>query len=49
MSSRKTESGKVATIVRADAISYSDVQQRIVCIRNLSDIIDVYVLVSCEV
>ena len=40
MSSRKTESGKVATIVHADAISYSDVQQRIVCIRDKSVIID---------
>ena len=41
MSSRKTESGKVATIARADAISYSDVQQRIICIRDKSVIIDV--------
>ena len=41
MSSRKTESGKVATIVHADAISYSDVQQRIVCIREKAVIIDV--------
>ena len=39
-SSRKTESGKVATIARADAISYSDVQQRIVCVRDKSVIID---------
>ena len=41
MSSRKTESGKVATIARADAISYSDVKQRIVCIREKAVIIDV--------
>lgn len=41
MSSRKTEYGKVATIARADAISYSDVQQRIVCIREKAVIIDV--------
>ena len=41
MSSRRTESGKVATIVHADAISYSDVQQRIICIRDKSVIIDV--------
>ena len=40
MSSRKIESGKVATIARADAISYSDVQQRIVCVRDKSVIID---------
>ena len=40
MSSRKTESGKVATIARTDAISYSDVQQRIICIRDKSVIID---------
>ena len=43
MSSRKTEFGKVATIARADAISYSDVQQRIVCIREKAVIIDVEV------
>ena len=41
MSSRKAESGKVATIARADAISYSDVKQRIVCIREKAVIIDV--------
>lgn len=41
MSSRKAGSGKVATIARADAISYSDVQQRIICIRDKSVIIDV--------
>ena len=41
MSSRKTESGKVATIGHTDAISYSDVQQRIVCIREKAVIIDV--------
>ena len=45
MSSRKTESGKVATIARADAISYSDVQQRIICIRDKAVIIDVDVAV----
>ena len=41
MSSRKTEYGKVATIAHVDAISYSDVQQRIICIRDKSVIIDV--------
>ena len=41
MSSRKAGSGKVATIARADAISYTDVQQRIICIRDKSVIIDV--------
>ena len=41
MSSRKAEFGKVATIARVDAISYSDVQQRIICIRDKSVIIDV--------
>ena len=41
MSSRKAESGEVATVVHAAAISYSDVQQRIVCIRDTSVIIDV--------
>ena len=41
MSSRKTESGKVATIVYADAIPYTDVKQRIVCIREKAVIIDV--------
>ena len=40
MSSRKAGSGKVATIACADAISYSDVQQRIVCVRDKSVIID---------
>ena len=40
MRSRKAESGKVTTIARADAISYSDVQQRIVCVRDKSVIID---------
>jgi len=41
MSSRKAGSGEVATIARADAISYSNVQQRIVCVRDTSVIIDV--------
>ena len=41
MSSRRTESGKVATATHDSAISYSDVQQRIVCIRGKSVIIDV--------
>ena len=41
MNSRKTESGNVVTIARADAMSYSDVQQRIVCVRDTSVIIDV--------
>lgn len=41
MSSRKAGSGNVATIARADAISYTDVQQRIICIRDKSVIIDV--------
>ena len=41
MSSRKIESGKVATVAHDSAISYSDVQQRIVCIRDTSVIIDV--------
>ena len=41
MSSRKTDSGKVATIVYADAIPYTDVKQRIVCIREKAVIIDV--------
>ena len=41
MSSRKAESGEVATVAHAAAISYSDVQQRIVCIRDTSVIIDV--------
>lgn len=41
MSSRKAGSGKVATIAHADAISYTDVQQRIICIRDKSVIIDV--------
>ena len=41
MSSRKAESGEVATVVHAAAISYSDVKQRIVCIRDTSVIIDV--------
>lgn len=41
MSSRKAGSGKVATIARADAISYTEVQQRIICIRDKSVIIDV--------
>ena len=41
MSSRKPESGKVAAIAHDSAISYSDVQQRIVCIRDTSVIIDV--------
>lgn len=40
MSSKKTESGKVATIAHADAVSYSDVQQRIVCVSDKSVIID---------
>jgi len=40
MSSRKAESGKVATIARADAISYSDVQQRIVRIRDTPVVLD---------
>ena len=42
MSGRKQEarSGVVAAAVCADAISYSDVQQRIVCIRDTSVIID---------
>lgn len=40
MSSKKIESGKVAPIAYADAISYSDVQQRIVCVRDKSVIID---------
>ena len=40
MSSRKAESGKVATVAHDSAISYSDVQQRIVCIRDTSVIID---------
>ena len=42
MSGRKQEakSGTVAAAVCADAISYSDVQQRIVCIRDTSVIID---------
>ena len=40
MSRRKAESGKIATITRADAISYSDVQKRIVCIRDAFVIID---------
>jgi len=41
MSSRRTESGKVATAAHDSAISYLDVQQRIVCIRDTSVIIDV--------
>ena len=43
MSSRKqeAESGKVAAVAHDSAISYSDVQQRIVCIRDTSVIIDV--------
>ena len=41
MSSRKAESDKVATVAHDSAISYSDVQQRIVCIRDTSVIIDV--------
>ena len=43
MRSRKheTESGTVAAIAHDSAISYSDVQQRIVCIRDASVIIDV--------
>ena len=42
MSGRKQEakSGTVAAAVCADAVSYSDVQQRIVCIRDQSVIID---------
>jgi len=40
MSNRKTESGKVVTIAHADAVSYSDVQQRIVCVSDKSVIID---------
>ena len=36
MGSRKAESGKGATIAHADAISYSDVQQRVVCIHAKS-------------
>ena len=43
MSSRKQKSevGKVAAVAHAGAISYSDDQQRIVCIRDTSVIIDV--------
>ena len=43
MSSRKqeSESDKVASVAHAGVISYSDVQQRIVCIRDTSVIIDV--------
>ncbi|MBQ7189284.1 MAG: ORF6N domain-containing protein [Kiritimatiellae bacterium] len=41
MNSRKAESGKVATASHDSAISYSDVQRRIVCIRDMSVIIDV--------
>ena len=42
MSSRKreVEYGKVATIAHGSLISYADVQQRIVCIRDTSVIID---------
>ena len=42
MSSRKqeSESDKVASVAHAGVISYSDVQQRIVCIRDTSVIID---------
>ena len=40
MSSRKAESGKVAAVAHDSAISYSDVQQRIVCVRDTSVIID---------
>ena len=42
MSGRKqeAEAGKVATVAHDSAISYSDVQQRIVCIRDTSVIID---------
>ena len=38
---QKAESGTVAAIAHDSAISYSDVQQRIVCIRDTSVIIDV--------
>ena len=38
---QKAEAGKVATVAHDRAISYSDVQQRIVCIRDTSVIIDV--------
>ena len=38
---QKAESGKVATVAHDGAISYLDVEQRIVCIRDMSVIIDV--------
>ncbi len=42
MSSRmqESESGKVATVAHSGAVSYADVQQRIVCVRDKSVIID---------
>ena len=40
MNSRKAESGKVTTVAHDSAISYSDVQQRIVCVRDTPVVLD---------